>query len=224
MATEPDRAPMEVALSRDLLTAKVDALVVSVNLKGVPGAGFAKLAADLYVEWAEDYKRACKDGRLDVGTLSSFDRGAAAQPRFIVALPTKRAPEDGSILEDVLAGIDALPVELDRLGARSVAVPGLGTGLGGLQPDDVFPHFKRAFAGRDIQVLHAFSNVENVQRDLFGQVIEEPTSRIAEASRPQNTWRIWRKTRSYRPDSLTARRCVRRFPAAASGTTTGFRT
>jgi ribA/ribD-fused uncharacterized protein len=140
----------------NIVAPNTDALVVPVNLRGAMGAGFAEAVAQRYPEVVEPYRAACHTGAIGVGKPWSYDGGAAAVPRHLICLPTKRDWADPSRLDDVVAGIEALPAELERLNARSVTIPGLGTGNGGLDPDVVYPHLERALGGRDIEVHHAF--------------------------------------------------------------------
>jgi predicted NAD-dependent protein-ADP-ribosyltransferase YbiA (DUF1768 family)/O-acetyl-ADP-ribose deacetylase (regulator of RNase III) len=140
----------------NIIAPDTDALVVPVNLRGAMGAGFAEAVAQRYPEVVEPYRIACRNGSIAVGKPWSFDRGVSTPPRHLVCIATKRDWSDPSRLEDVIAGIEALPAELDRIHARSVTIPGLGTGLGGLDPDVVYPHIERVLGGRDLDVRHAF--------------------------------------------------------------------
>jgi O-acetyl-ADP-ribose deacetylase (regulator of RNase III) len=70
----------------------------------------------------------------------------AANPRYIINFPTKRHWRDKSRLEDIASGVPALVSEIERLGIRSIALPALGCGLGGLAWADVPPLIARALA------------------------------------------------------------------------------
>jgi O-acetyl-ADP-ribose deacetylase (regulator of RNase III) len=50
-----------------------------------------------------------------------------------------------SRIEDIEAGLDALVVEVRRRGIRSIAIPPLGAGLGGLKWAEVRPRIEQAF-------------------------------------------------------------------------------
>jgi O-acetyl-ADP-ribose deacetylase (regulator of RNase III) len=63
-----------------------------------------------------------------------------------VNFPTKRHWRGKSRIEDIDSGLAALVAEVERLGIRSIAIPPLGCGLGGLEWSEVRPRIERAFA------------------------------------------------------------------------------
>ena len=66
-------------------------------------------------------------------------------PRYIINFPTKRHWRGKSRIEDIQSGPDALIADVRRLGIRSIAVPPLGCGNGGLDWSAVRPLIERAF-------------------------------------------------------------------------------
>lgn len=67
-------------------------------------------------------------------------------PRFVVNFPTKehwRSPSKMAYVDD---GLVALVAEVRARGIRSIAIPALGAGLGGLAWDDVRPRIEAAMA------------------------------------------------------------------------------
>lgn len=67
-------------------------------------------------------------------------------PKFIINFPTKRHWRGDSRMEDIISGLKALITDVKRLGIRSIAVPPLGCGNGGLEWAEVRPLIERAFA------------------------------------------------------------------------------
>lgn len=75
-------------------------------------------------------------------------------PKFLVNFPTKRDWRSNSRYDDIESGLKALLSEIKRLGIKSIAVPPLGCGLGGLEWRRVRPMIEQAFANEsDIRVL-----------------------------------------------------------------------
>ena len=94
-----------------------------------PAGRSVDVSDDLTVPCAA--RQACARRAVRPGRCFLFDAGA--QPsRFVVNFPTKRHWRDRSRIEDIAAGLDDLAGILDRRAIRSVAVPPLGCGLGGL--------------------------------------------------------------------------------------------
>jgi O-acetyl-ADP-ribose deacetylase (regulator of RNase III) len=125
-----------VDASGDMFTYNVGALVNPVNTVGIMGGGLALLFARKFPAMLGNYQRACASGALAIGTVHVW---TAADGQRVVNLPTKRHWKAPSKLEDVSSGVKALSEALGRMEVRSVAIPALGCGLGGLEWDDVYP-------------------------------------------------------------------------------------
>ena len=77
-----------------------------------------------------------------------------SRPRYIINFPTKRHWRAPSRIEYIESGLPALVQEIARLSLRSIAVPALGCGLGGLAWEEVWPHIEAALAPlEDVRVL-----------------------------------------------------------------------
>lgn len=127
----------------NLLTADVDALVNTVNTVGVMGKGLALQFKKAFPESFASYERACKAGELVTGRVQVVER--LASPRFIVNFPTKRDWRQPSKVEYVQDGLRDLVARVRELGIRSIAVPPLGCGNGGLEWATVRPLIVEAF-------------------------------------------------------------------------------
>jgi O-acetyl-ADP-ribose deacetylase (regulator of RNase III) len=130
----------------NLLDADAEALVNTVNTVGVMGRGIALQFKRAFPENFRAYAQACKAGEVVPGRMFIHTTGAAANPKYIINFPTKRHWRSNSKLEDIEAGLAALAAAVQRLGIRSIAIPPLGCGLGGLDWGDVRPMIEGAFA------------------------------------------------------------------------------
>ena len=138
----------------DLLKENADALVNAVNCVGVMGRGIALQFRKAFPENFEFYQAACRRCELQPGRVLIFDRGRGTNPRFLINFPTKRHWREQSQIADIEAGFKSLVEEATRLGIRSMAVPPLGCGLGGLKWSDVRPRIEKAFTSLpDVRVL-----------------------------------------------------------------------
>jgi O-acetyl-ADP-ribose deacetylase (regulator of RNase III) len=130
----------------DILKARTDALVNTVNCVGVMGRGVALQFRKAFPDNFQAYKQVCDRKQLHPGQVFVYDLGRLEPPRYVINFPTKRHWKGKSKLADIQAGLEALVREIQDRGIRSVAVPPLGCGLGGLDWRVVRPMIEKAFA------------------------------------------------------------------------------
>jgi O-acetyl-ADP-ribose deacetylase (regulator of RNase III) len=116
----------------NLLKTDADALVNTVNCVGYMGKGIALQFKQAFPDNFKAYERACKAGEIQPGRMFIFETGLMMNPKYIINFPTKRHWRGKSRIGDIKAGLAELVGEVKRLGIRSIAVPPLGCGNGGL--------------------------------------------------------------------------------------------
>jgi O-acetyl-ADP-ribose deacetylase (regulator of RNase III) len=131
----------------DLLQADAEAIVNAVNCVGVMGRGIALQFKNAYPENFRAYETACAREEVRPGHMFVFETGQLTNPRYIINFPTKRHWRDKSRLDDIDTGLKALVDEIRSRHIRSVAIPRLGCGLGGLDWRHVEPRIERALRG-----------------------------------------------------------------------------
>lgn len=129
----------------DLLKADAEALVNAVNTEGIMGKGIALQFREAFPDNYAAYREACEKGEVLPGRMFIFDRQLPLNPRYIINFPTKRHWKAKSRMEDIESGLTALVSDVRRLGIRSIAVPALGCGLGGLPWADVHQRMRETF-------------------------------------------------------------------------------
>lgn len=140
--------------SGDILACNADALVNTVNCVGVMGRGIALQFKKAYPDNFEAYAAACKRKDVRPGTMFVHETGRLTPPRLIINFPTKRHWRGKSRIEDIEAGLGDLVRVIREQNIRSIAIPPLGSGLGGLVWDEVRSRIERALAELDdVQVL-----------------------------------------------------------------------
>src|SRR5258708_11925856 len=139
----------------NLMQAPVEALVNTVNTAGVMGRGIALQFKQAHPAMFRAYEAACKAGQVTLGKMHVFDLGGlVGGPRWIINFPTKGHWRAASRIKDIESGLQDLIATIRRLGIRSIAIPPLGCGNGGLTWSDVRPRIEAAFAAvPDVRVL-----------------------------------------------------------------------
>lgn len=121
----------------NLLEARVDALVNTVNTEGVMGKGIALQFKRAFPANFEEYERDVKAGKVTVGQMHVHRNPELVGPRYIINFPTKKHWRHPSRIEWIRTGLDALVKVVRELGIKSIALPPLGCGYGGLSWEDV---------------------------------------------------------------------------------------
>jgi O-acetyl-ADP-ribose deacetylase (regulator of RNase III) len=127
----------------DLLAAEADALVNAVNTRGVMGKGLAAQFKAAHPAMFDAYAAAARAGELCLGRMHVWPTGARDGPRYVVNFPTKDHWRSRSRLGDIESGLADLVRVAVELRLRSIAVPPLGCGHGGLDWADVEPLIRR---------------------------------------------------------------------------------
>lgn len=129
----------------NLLAARTEALVNTVNTQGVMGKGIALQFKRAFPSMFKDYASAAKRGELALGNMHVWPTQALEGPKYIINFPTKGHWRSPSRLHDIEIGLRDLVRVVRELNVTSIAVPPLGCGNGGLDWADVEPLIRNAF-------------------------------------------------------------------------------
>lgn len=131
----------------DLLEQRVDAIVNTVNTVGVMGKGIALQFRRKWPANFKAYEAACKRKEVVPCKMFVFDNGRLVEPKYIINFPTKRHWRQLSRMSDIECGLVDLIAQVKALNIKSIAIPPLGCGNGGLEWSDVRPLIESAFEG-----------------------------------------------------------------------------
>lgn len=116
----------------NLLEAPVEAVVNTVNTVGVMGKGIALMFKERFPSNYEQYAAACKKKQVTTGQMFVTETGELMGPRWVVNFPTKQHWRSPSKMEWIDAGLADLRRFILETDVRSIAIPPLGAGNGGL--------------------------------------------------------------------------------------------
>ncbi len=157
----------------DIFKEDVEAIVNTVNCVGVMGRGIALQFKKVFPENFKAYAAACKRKEVQPGKMFVYETGQLTNPRFIINFPTKLHWRQKSNIEDIELGLVALVDEVRSRDIKSIAIPPLGSGLGGLNWGDVRS-----------RIDHALKGIENIDVIIFEpktETIISPKSAIVPA-------------------------------------------
>ncbi len=170
----------------NLLEAEAEALVNTVNTVGVMGKGIALMFKERFADNFRAYEAACRAGEVAVGRMLITPQTRLDGPRWIINFPTKQHWRNPSRMEWIDAGLADLKRVLVEHGIRSVAVPPLGSGNGGLRWEEVRPRIVAALGDLpDTQVLiyEPTTAYQNVAKPSGVERLTPPRALIAELVR-----------------------------------------
>lgn len=131
----------------DILAADVEALVNTVNCVGIMGRGIALQFKNAFPANYKAYSAACDRKEVQPGSMFIFETDALTNPKYIINFPTKRHWRGKSRIEDIESGLKALVREIEGRKIKSIAIPPLGSGLGGLNWATVRERIEHALSG-----------------------------------------------------------------------------
>lgn len=133
-------------VSGNLLEAPTEALVNTVNCVGVMGKGIALQFKQAFPDNFRDYAQACRKGEVRIGSMFVHRTNTMFHPNYIINFPTKQHWKSKSRIEDIELGLKDLVRVIKELGIQSIAIPPLGSGLGGLNWKEVKNRIIDAFS------------------------------------------------------------------------------
>lgn len=152
-------------LTGNLFDSKAEALVNTVNTVGIMGKGIALQFKKLFPNNYKLYKTLCDKKEFKIGQLIVVqDQNIITGEKIIINFPTKKHWKSPSEYEYIEKGIDELIKTIREKNIKSIALPPLGSGNGGLQ----------WFKVKDI-INYKLSNLENC--DVY---VYEPNGNVKE--------------------------------------------
>ncbi len=128
---------MKFLENSDIFKANTEAIINTVNCVGIMGKGIALQFKEKYPENYKAYKHACDAGKVTIGKMFVTDNGFLSQPRYIINFPTKKHWKGKSDIEFIRSGLQDLKAVIAERGIKSIAIPPLGAGNGGLDWNEV---------------------------------------------------------------------------------------
>lgn len=131
----------------DIFSSGCSTLVVPCNCVGAMGAGIALEYKKRYASIYKPYRAACLEGTIAIGKVHAIAPSESGSVRWVLFFPTKQHWYDLSKLEWVRQGLVRLRAWLVAHPTESIALPGLGTGLGFLSWDLLLVELRLALSG-----------------------------------------------------------------------------
>jgi O-acetyl-ADP-ribose deacetylase (regulator of RNase III) len=153
-------------ITGNILESNAGALINTVNTVGVMGKGIALQFKKAYLNNFKAYVEACKRKEVEIGKVFVVkDSNLSSGEKYIINFPTKkdwRKPSEYSFIE---AGLDDLILVLKEFSIKSLAIPPLGAGNGGLEWEKVKKIIERKLSNLDIEIF-VYEPTEHIKEQL----------------------------------------------------------
>ncbi len=124
-------------ITGNLLEADTQALVNTVNTVGVMGKGIALQFKERFRLNFKIYADACKKGEVQIGKMLVVKENTLNGEKIVINFPTKKEWFKKSQYDYIEEGLKDLVRVIDEYKIKSIAIPPLGCGNGGLRWDKV---------------------------------------------------------------------------------------
>ena len=128
----------------------------TVNCVGAMGKGLALEFKKRYPEMFEEYKKLCNEGKIEIGIPWKWNH--------ILNFPTKIHWRNPSHIRYIESGLNWIKNSYKDLGMKSIALPKLGCGNGGLEWEQVKVLIEETFKDvNDLKVV-VYTKQENAEK------------------------------------------------------------
>lgn len=124
-------------VSGDILSAEVEAIVNPINCEGIQGKGLALAVSKKYPTVEKTLKEAAKRGEITIGEIIEDWLPFYEPVLCVLCFPTKKEWRNPSHIDYISLGLKRLAAIVSRKGIKSIAIPALGCGEGGLNYEEV---------------------------------------------------------------------------------------
>ncbi len=153
-------------ITGNILDSDAQALINTVNTMGVMGEGIALQFKKAYPNNYKAYEKACQYHEVKVGQMFiTSDSNTSSGEKVIINFPTKtnwRKPSEYKYIED---GLDNLVEIITKNQIKSIAIPPLGAGNGGLKWEQVKKIIEQKLHHLDI-AIYVYEPTAQIQEHL----------------------------------------------------------
>jgi len=159
----------------NLLEAQTEALVNTVNTVGVMGKGIALMFKERFPANMQAYTKACKAKQIQTGKMFITQTNELMGAKWIINFPTKQHWRNPSKLEWITQGLQDLKQFIKENKIKSIAIPPLGSGNGGLDWAIVKQQIEIALADLDDVEIWVYEPTQKYQNVAKRKGVEELT-------------------------------------------------
>ena len=136
----------------NIVKAETEAIINTVNTVGVMGKGIALQFKSAFPGNAKEYEIEAKNGKIRLGKMFVYETGELLNPKYLINFPTKNHWRYPSKMEYITEGLKDLRKVIIDKGIKSISIPPLGCGNGGLKWTEVKLKIVEALKDLEIEI------------------------------------------------------------------------
>lgn len=140
-------------ITGNLFESKTEAIVNTVNTVGVMGKGIALQFKKYFPHNFKIYAQACKEKKFNIGDLLVTEEHSLNGKRTIINFPTKTDWRKPSEYEYIELGLKKLTELIQEQNIKTIAIPPLGAGNGGLDWNKVKSIIEKHLSDIDSEII-----------------------------------------------------------------------
>ena len=157
----------------NILSTDAQAIVNTVNTVGVMGKGIALQFKERYPANFKEYARQCKLGLVRIGKMLVTRDNSLDGEKIIINFPTKTEWYKKSQYSYIEEGLEDLVRVIEEYNIKSIAIPPLGCGNGGLRWEKVKELMERYLSKMETVEIKVFEPNDDVKQILENEVIRK---------------------------------------------------
>lgn len=173
---------IELIKSGNLLDEKTNAIVNTVNCVGIMGKGIALQFKQAYPDNFAEYRKACEKQEVEIGKMFVHTIHDMFGDRYIINFPTKKHWKENSKYSYIEDGLKDLLEIIKKFNIKSIAIPPLGCGHGGLDWNKVYLLIEKAFSKIPDVKIKLYEPHGSPEADKIKIATEKPQMTIGRAA------------------------------------------
>jgi len=121
----------------DIFTTTSRGIGHGVNIAGVMGHGIAVQFRDRFPDMYNQYRVLCRNGNLEVGNSFIYEIPGSKPPLFVYNIASQDEPGSNAQYGWLEEGVRAALIHADSQNLPTIALPRIGSGIGGLNEREV---------------------------------------------------------------------------------------
>ncbi len=138
--------------AKPLFDLQVDAFAHGCNIQGIMNAGIAREFKERYPQMFREYQAYCRSGDFQLGDTQFYHSPDQNMPH-VINVAIQLDLRNGARIEHIKQGLEKVEAYHAQLGIKTLAMPRMGCGLGGLDWKDVRPIVQDIFRNSNLEVV-----------------------------------------------------------------------